>query len=107
MLILLDSMFLSKTYRDSKIQVNTMHPGVVGTDVFREYPKWVNYILNLLIMKPEKAAGAVSHIATSPALDTTSGSYFNLKQSEPVKNLDQLLQQYATIESNVRDLLDI
>ncbi len=107
MLILLDTIFLSKSYTDIDIQINAMHPGVVGTDVFREYPKWVNLILNLLIMKPEKSAEAVSYVSTSPDLNTTSGEYFNMKQAEPIKNIDQLLQDYAAIESSISRLLDV
>ncbi len=107
LLVLLDGMFLSNAYSESNIQVNTMHPGVVGTEVFREYPKWVGSILNLLIMKPEKAAEAVAHISTSHSFDSTSGKYFNFRQTESIKNLDQLLQQYASIESSTRELLGI
>lgn len=107
MMILLDSLFLSTQYSGLNISVNCIHPGVISTDAFREYPKWLNWILSFIIAKPEKAALTMAYVSTSPDLQGVSGKYFNVEKQEVVKNQDQLLLSYESIESSVRELLNI
>lgn len=68
---------LAKRLENEGISVNCVHPGVVGTDIFREYAKWFNFILNLFITKPEIGAKSVLNLVLNHKLDNVSGKYFN------------------------------
>jgi len=77
---------LSRRLESENITVNCVHPGVVGTDVFREYPKWFAKILNLMISKPAEGAKPTIYLASSKELNNISGKYFyKSKQKETDK----------------------
>jgi retinol dehydrogenase-13 len=67
---------LSKQLASDNITVNCVHPGVVGTDVFREYPKWFAKLLNLMISKPADGAKPTIYLASSEELANVTGQYF-------------------------------
>jgi NAD(P)-dependent dehydrogenase (short-subunit alcohol dehydrogenase family) len=68
---------LAAQLKDTPITVNSLHPGVIGTDVFREYPKWIGRLLNLFIPKPDVGAKPSIYLATSPDVANITGKYFN------------------------------
>lgn len=68
---------LAEQLKDTAITVNCLHPGVIGTDVFREFPRWVGKLLNLFIPKPDVGAKPSIYLATSEAVAEISGKYFN------------------------------
>jgi len=74
------SVELARRTRDDGIMVYSLHPGVVGTDVFREYPKAIGNLLNLFISKPEVGAEPSIYLATGENIEGASGSYFYKKQ---------------------------
>jgi len=82
---------LAKRLEESGTTVNCVHPGVVATDVFREYPRWFNRLLNRFISKPEDAAEYVVKLASSSALDGATGKYFS-------KSEEKLISQSARSE---------
>lgn len=87
---------LSKRLASENITVNCVHPGVVGTDVFREYPKWFAKILNLMISKPTDGAKPSIYLASSEDLGSTTGKYFNKskpKETDSVVNDSGLSQK--------------
>lgn len=65
---------LVNQYGDS-ISIFAVHPGVVATSAFREYPKWVSKLLNKFLEKPESAAKKISDLITNDSLK--SGYYYN------------------------------
>lgn len=67
---------LAKRVRSENITVNCVHPGVVGTDVFREFPKWFAKIMNLFISKQTEGAKPAIYLASSEDLNSISGMYF-------------------------------
>jgi len=67
---------LSKRLESDTITVNCVHPGVVATDVFREYPKWFARLLNIMISKPSEGAKPSILLADSDDLNNTTGKYF-------------------------------
>jgi NAD(P)-dependent dehydrogenase (short-subunit alcohol dehydrogenase family) len=67
---------LSRRLVSENITVNCVHPGVVGTDVFREYPKWFAKFMNLMISKPTEGAKPSIYLASSEELDSVTGKYF-------------------------------
>lgn len=86
---------LSKRLESKNITVNCVHPGVVGTDVFREYPKWFAKFMNLMISKPTEGAKPTVYLASSEDLDDTTGKYFY--KSKP-KEIDKIANDSELIE---------
>lgn len=67
---------LAKRTADDDISVNAMHPGVLATDAFRDYPKLVVKALNLFLESPRKGGERIAHLATSDEVANQSGRYF-------------------------------
>ena len=84
MLLVMFTRGLAKRLEESGTTANCVHPGVVATDVFREYPRWFNRLLNRFIPKPEDAAVHVVRLASSRALDGVTGKYFSKSEEKPI-----------------------
>ena len=67
---------LARRLEGSGVTVNAVHPGVVRTELAREYPRAVMTILNLFFISPERGAATSLHVATAPHLAKVSGKYF-------------------------------
>lgn len=78
---------LSKRLESKNITVNCVHPGIVGTDVFREYPKWLAKFMNLLISKPADGAKPTIYLASSEDLNNTTGEYFYKTRRKEVEKI--------------------
>jgi NAD(P)-dependent dehydrogenase (short-subunit alcohol dehydrogenase family) len=87
---------LAKRLMNTNVTVNALHPGVIGTDVFREYPKWFSTLLNLFITTPVKGAQPSIYIATSDELKEVTGQYFyknKRKETALVANDNELAEK--------------
>ena len=90
---------LSKRLASENITVNCVHPGVVGTDVFREYPKWFAKLMNLLISKPSEGAKPSVYLASAEELESITGKYFNKskqKETDKIANDSDLSKKIWT-----------
>ncbi len=67
---------LARRTADDHITVNALHPGVLATDAFRDYPKLVVKALNLFLEKPSKGGERIAHLAISDEVTHQSGQYF-------------------------------
>ncbi len=107
LLIILFTKELAQKVKDKNITVNAIHPGVVGTDVFREYPKWLNRLLNMFISKPEDGAKPIVHLATSSDVSNVTGEYFSKSQRSKtidIANDEKIARQ---IWQETESILDI
>ena len=59
------------------VTVNAVHPGVVGTELTRDYPKFLVKLYHLFVLTPEKGAACSLHVATAPELAGVTGEYFD------------------------------
>ncbi len=84
---------LSKRLNEDGITVNCLHPGVIGTDAFREYPKIFSKMLNLFLSKPEEGANNVVYLSTSNEFDKITGKYFNKTTENLVKIINDELSE--------------
>ncbi|MBZ0137521.1 MAG: SDR family NAD(P)-dependent oxidoreductase [Planctomycetes bacterium] len=62
--------------RDADLKVNAVHPGVAGTDLFRNFPAFIRFWINLLMSTPEKCAQPSLMLATQPEYAETTGKFF-------------------------------
>ncbi len=98
---------LSRRLQNRGITVNSVHPGVAGTDVFREYPNWFARLINTVVPGPASAASAVVHLATSSDVADTTGAYFSKSTVKPVRGSaedDELARRVWELSARLTDL---
>ncbi|HKQ08955.1 MAG TPA: SDR family oxidoreductase [Blastocatellia bacterium] len=67
---------LARRLKGTGVTVNSLHPGAVATGIFRALPKPLEAIIKLVTMSPEKGAQTSVYLASSPAVEATTGKYF-------------------------------
>jgi NAD(P)-dependent dehydrogenase (short-subunit alcohol dehydrogenase family) len=72
---------LARRLEGTGVTVNALHPGVIATDLARDYPKALIALWQLFLLTPEEGAECTLHVATAPQLDGVSGEYF--EKSKP------------------------
>lgn len=72
---------LAKKDATQSISVNCLHPGVIATNLMREFPELLQKILRLFFSTPEQGAQTSVYLATSTDKDAcSSGNYFIKKK---------------------------
>jgi len=75
------SMELNKRLQGTGVTSNTIHPGVINTNLGRHFPLWQKIAADLIgwsFMKSTEAGAATeTYVATAPALDGYGGYYFS------------------------------
>ena len=67
---------LAKRTRNKGITVNALHPGVLATNSFRDYPNFIMKFINLFLENPQKGGERIAYLATSDEVKEISGRYF-------------------------------
>ncbi|MGA9768251.1 MAG: SDR family oxidoreductase [Blastocatellia bacterium] len=72
---------LARRLSAARVTANCLHPGAVATGIFRALPKFVEAIIKLMTLSPEKGAETSIHLAASPEVEGVTGKYF-VKKTE-------------------------
>jgi NAD(P)-dependent dehydrogenase (short-subunit alcohol dehydrogenase family) len=67
---------LARRLEGARVVVNCVHPGVVATDLMREWPPWVRRSWEWALRTPESGAEPIVRLAASPSLAGLTGQYF-------------------------------
>ncbi|WP_437834194.1 SDR family oxidoreductase [Sorangium sp. So ce1153] len=86
---------LARRLEGTGVTVNAVHPGVVATELMREFPKIVVKLFNLFLLTPEQGAACSLHVATAPELAGVTGEYFEKSRILPAATaaLDEAAQE--------------
>lgn len=82
---------LAKLLQDKKVTVNSLHPGVVKTDIGKKNTNFVVAMFwkifnNIAGVSVEQGADTIIYLATSPEVEGVTGKYFyKRKPKEPSK----------------------
>ncbi|XP_041836235.1 retinol dehydrogenase 11 [Melanotaenia boesemani] len=72
---------LSRRLRETGVTANSVHPGVVMTEVMRHYPFWIRYPFNLIgfffFKSPEEGAISAIYCAVAEEMEGVTGKYFD------------------------------
>jgi NAD(P)-dependent dehydrogenase (short-subunit alcohol dehydrogenase family) len=74
---------LARRLAGTGVTVNAVHPGVVSTELARDYPQFVMKIAGLFLLSPAGGAKCSLHVATSPELADVTGKYFEKSRAKP------------------------
>ncbi len=67
---------LAERLRGTGITVNCVHPGLVATDLMRDWPRWMRRLWEPFLRTPAQAARTLVHLASAPAHAEVTGRYF-------------------------------
>jgi len=91
---------LARRLAGTGVTVNSVHPGVIGTNLVRTLPKFAHSLYKRIMPKPEDGAKTSIYAATAPELATVTGQY--LADSKIAKAAD-----IARDQDTARRLWDI
>lgn len=80
---------LARRLQGSGVTVNGVHPGVVATELARDYPKLFVKLFHLFLLTPAQGAQCSLFVATSPTLEGVSGEYFEKSKAKPAAKAAQ------------------
>jgi NAD(P)-dependent dehydrogenase (short-subunit alcohol dehydrogenase family) len=67
---------LARRLEGSGVTANCVHPGLVATDLMREWPRWMRRTWEWSLRTLERGASPIVRLAASPSVDGVSGRYF-------------------------------
>jgi|SRR5215510_1134124 len=67
---------LAQRLTGTRVTANCLHPGGVGTNLFRGLPKFLQTVIKLVTISPERGARTSIYLASSPDVEGITGKYF-------------------------------
>ena len=88
---------LARQLGASGVTTYAVHPGVVATDVWRQVPAPIRWLIKKWMITPEDGAVASLRCATAPELATETGKYYDVggKEKQPSKLADDVELQHT------------
>lgn len=71
---------LSRRLEGTKVTANTLHPGVVNTNLSRDHSKYSQWFAKKFFKSPEEGAETSIYLASSPEVEGITGKYFINKE---------------------------
>lgn len=72
---------LARRLKETGVTANSVHPGIVMTEVLRHYPRWVRWSFNIIgfffFKSPEEGAVSPIYCAVAEELEGVTGKYFD------------------------------
>ncbi|HKS39792.1 MAG TPA: SDR family oxidoreductase [Blastocatellia bacterium] len=98
---------LARRLASTRVTANCLHPGAVATSIFRALPKFVEAIIKLVTLSPEKGAETSIYLASSPDVDGVTGKYFTKKtetRSSPESYNEDTARKLWTVSAQLTGL---
>ncbi len=73
---------LARRIEGTGVTANCLHPGGVGTNLFRGLPGFLQSLIRLVTISPERGARTSIYLASSPDVEGVSGKYFARRKQE-------------------------
>jgi NAD(P)-dependent dehydrogenase (short-subunit alcohol dehydrogenase family) len=86
---------LARRLAGKRVTANAVHPGVVATELARDYPKLLVKIFHFFLLTPEQGAQCSLHVATSDECATATGLYYEKSRAKKAAReaLDEAAQE--------------
>jgi len=99
---------LARRLKDGHITVNALHPGRVGTDIFKTDFSIFGYALKWFVerisLTPEQGADNTVYLATSPEVEGVTGKYFVKREavsSSPLSYSEDLARRLWEVSEKI------
>ena len=96
---------LARRLAGKGVTVNAVHPGVVATELTRDYPKAISAIWKLFLWTPERGAQCSLYVATSPEVAGATGAYFEKSREKPASRDAQDVEQQERLWSLTEEII--
>lgn len=73
---------LARRLKGTGVTANCLHPGGVGTNLFRGLPKFVQALIKLVTISAERGARTSIYLASSPQVEGVTGKYFARRRQQ-------------------------
>ena len=73
---------LARRLQGARVTANCLHPGGVGTNLFRGLPRFLQALIKLVTISPERGARTSIYLASSPEVEGVTGKYFARRRPE-------------------------
>ena len=86
---------LARRLAGKRVTANAVHPGVVATELARDYPAFLVKIFHLFLLSPAQGARCSLHVATSDECATATGLYYEKSRAKKAAReaLDEAAQE--------------
>jgi NAD(P)-dependent dehydrogenase (short-subunit alcohol dehydrogenase family) len=71
---------LQKQAQETTVTANCLHPGVIGTNLFNKFPKFLVALGKYVLTSPEQGAETSIYLASAPEVAHVTGEYFSKKK---------------------------
>ncbi len=73
---------LARRLEGTGVTANCLHPGAVGTNLFRGLPGFLEALIKLVTLRPERGARTSIYLASSPDVEGVTGMYFAKRKEQ-------------------------
>jgi NAD(P)-dependent dehydrogenase (short-subunit alcohol dehydrogenase family) len=73
---------LARRLEGTGVTTNCLHPGGVGTNLFRGLPKFMQALIKLVTISPERGARTSIYLASSSEVEGVTGKYFARRRQQ-------------------------
>jgi len=73
---------LARRLEGTGVTANCLHPGAVGTNLFRGLPRFLQALIKLMTIGPKRGARTSIYLACSPEVEGITGKYFAGRRQE-------------------------
>jgi NAD(P)-dependent dehydrogenase (short-subunit alcohol dehydrogenase family) len=73
---------LARRLNGTSVTANCLHPGAVGTNLFRGLPKFIQALIKLATISPGRGAATSIFLASSPEVQGVTGKYFARRRQQ-------------------------
>jgi NAD(P)-dependent dehydrogenase (short-subunit alcohol dehydrogenase family) len=73
---------LARRLEGTGVTANCLHPGGVGTNLFRGLPRFLQALIKLVTISPARGARTSVYLVSSPEVEGISGKYFARRRQE-------------------------
>jgi NAD(P)-dependent dehydrogenase (short-subunit alcohol dehydrogenase family) len=95
---------LAKRLKDKPITVNSLHPGIIKTNIMHKLPWILRTIFHLVSAKVEKGAVTPVYLASSPEVKWISGEFFvkcKIEKTLPNANDPKIIEKLYDMSMNL------
>jgi retinol dehydrogenase 12 len=97
---------LARRLEGTRVTANALHPGVIGSNLWRTMPGPMRFLANLFMIKAERGARTSIYLSSSPEVTNVTGKYFfdncnQVEASAMAKDVDLQQELWAISEKLV------